>query len=178
MGSPMKKLDFGSADKENTPLNADASIFEEGKIQKPVVEKVAQNVTYTPLADGAIVVNGVKYYPEAAKKEELAVTVAPTLRPEEADEPLLQENPQRFVLFPIKYHEVSRVRHALSRKVLLNMTDPTRSGKCTRRLKLPSGPRKKLISLRIYTTGITDSTTMSDTSFPTSLHSSPPLMVS
>ena len=32
--------------------------------------------------------------------------VAPTLRPEEADEPLLQENPHRFVLFPIKYHEV------------------------------------------------------------------------
>ena len=33
-------------------------------------------------------------------------TVAPTIKPEEADEPLLQENPQRFVLFPIKHHEV------------------------------------------------------------------------
>jgi ribonucleoside-diphosphate reductase subunit M2 len=33
-------------------------------------------------------------------------TVAPTIKPEEADEPLLQENPHRFVLFPIKYHEV------------------------------------------------------------------------
>lgn len=31
---------------------------------------------------------------------------APTIRPEEAHEPLLQENPQRFVLFPIKYHDV------------------------------------------------------------------------
>lgn len=28
------------------------------------------------------------------------------LKPEEADEPLLQENPNRFVVFPIKYHEV------------------------------------------------------------------------
>ncbi|RKF72519.1 Ribonucleoside-diphosphate reductase small chain [Golovinomyces cichoracearum] len=28
------------------------------------------------------------------------------LKPEEADEPLLQENPNRFVLFPIKYQEV------------------------------------------------------------------------
>lgn len=28
------------------------------------------------------------------------------LRPEEADEPILKENPHRFVLFPIKYHEV------------------------------------------------------------------------
>lgn len=49
-------------------------------------------------------------------EEAKAVTVAPTLRPEEADEPLLQENPNRFVLFPIKYHEVSRVER-VSRKV-------------------------------------------------------------
>lgn len=35
-------------------------------------------------------------------------TVAPTIKPEEAHEPLLQENPQRFVLFPIKYHDVRR----------------------------------------------------------------------
>jgi|TARA_R110002003_G_scaffold248_2_gene17628 ribonucleoside-diphosphate reductase subunit M2 len=32
---------------------------------------------------------------------------APTIKPEEAHEPLLQENPGRFVLFPIKYHDVS-----------------------------------------------------------------------
>lgn len=32
--------------------------------------------------------------------------VADTIKKEEAHEPLLQENPQRFVLFPIKYHEV------------------------------------------------------------------------
>jgi ribonucleoside-diphosphate reductase subunit M2 len=32
--------------------------------------------------------------------------VASTIKAEEAHEPLLQENPQRFVLFPIKYHEV------------------------------------------------------------------------
>jgi ribonucleoside-diphosphate reductase subunit M2 len=32
--------------------------------------------------------------------------IASTIKPDEADEPLLQENPQRFVLFPIKYHEV------------------------------------------------------------------------
>ncbi|KAI9860730.1 MAG: Ribonucleotide-diphosphate reductase (RNR), small subunit [Trichoglossum hirsutum] len=40
--------------------------------------------------------------PEVEKKP----VVAPTIKPEEADEPLLQENPHRFVLFPIKYHEV------------------------------------------------------------------------
>ncbi|KAI9887266.1 MAG: Ribonucleotide-diphosphate reductase (RNR), small subunit [Watsoniomyces obsoletus] len=43
-------------------------------------------------------------------KNESAVT--PTMEPEvtktnlEADEPILQENPHRFVLFPIKYHEI------------------------------------------------------------------------
>ena len=36
------------------------------------------------------------------------LTTAPTIKEEEAHEPLLQENPQRFVLFPIKYHDVSR----------------------------------------------------------------------
>jgi ribonucleoside-diphosphate reductase subunit M2 len=34
-------------------------------------------------------------------------TVASTIKAEEANEPLLQENPGRFVLFPIKYHDVS-----------------------------------------------------------------------
>jgi ribonucleoside-diphosphate reductase subunit M2 len=37
---------------------------------------------------------------EKETKPSVAVTVRPT------DEPILQENPQRFVLFPIKYHEV------------------------------------------------------------------------
>lgn len=36
------------------------------------------------------------------------ITTAATIKEEEADEPLLQENPHRFVLFPIKYHDVSR----------------------------------------------------------------------
>lgn len=77
--SPAKKLQFDVADKENLPFDAQASLVEI-EISKPIVEVV--------------------------KKEPLPVTVAPTIRPEEADEPLLQANPQRFVLFPIKYHEV------------------------------------------------------------------------
>jgi ribonucleoside-diphosphate reductase subunit M2 len=88
--SPMKKLQFDAADKENLPFEA----------QSPVVE-----------------IETVKPIVEVVKKEPLPVTVAPTIRPEEADEPLLQANPQRFVLFPIKYHEVcvmSISRHALS----------------------------------------------------------------
>lgn len=36
-------------------------------------------------------------------------SIASTIKSDEADEPLLRENPNRFVLFPIRYHEV-RVR--------------------------------------------------------------------
>lgn len=32
--------------------------------------------------------------------------VAPTIKELEAEEPILQENPHRFVLFPLKYHEI------------------------------------------------------------------------
>lgn len=48
--------------------------------------------------------------PELAEKDDEPAkpTTAPTIKEEEAHEPLLQENPQRFVLFPIKYHDVSR----------------------------------------------------------------------
>ncbi|EMC98151.1 hypothetical protein BAUCODRAFT_66775 [Baudoinia panamericana UAMH 10762] len=34
------------------------------------------------------------------------LTVAEGIKEDEASEPILQENPQRFVLFPIKYHEI------------------------------------------------------------------------
>ncbi|KAJ5042875.1 uncharacterized protein L3040_004267 [Drepanopeziza brunnea f. sp. 'multigermtubi'] len=79
MDSPVKKLDFGTANKENESLKADAPIFSDIDNKKPVVEEI--------------------------KKTEI-IKVAPTIKPEEADEPLLRENPQRFVLFPIKYHEI------------------------------------------------------------------------
>lgn len=74
----MKKLDFGVG-KENMPTSADVS-FE-----------------------------GVSTKTEAKveKKEVDTSLVAPGIKPEEMDEPLLRANPQRFVLFPIKYHEVS-----------------------------------------------------------------------
>jgi ribonucleoside-diphosphate reductase subunit M2 len=46
--------------------------------------------------------------PDLPEEEPVAKTgVAPTIKSEEAHEPLLQENPNRFVLFPIKYHDVS-----------------------------------------------------------------------
>ncbi|KAJ6787061.1 hypothetical protein PWT90_03200 [Aphanocladium album] len=83
MESPVKKLDFSSANKENLP--ADASL------ETTSTDIVAQKPT-------AI----------AAKKDAKDDTpaAAPGIKATEVDEPLLQENPQRFVLFPIKYHEI------------------------------------------------------------------------
>lgn len=82
MESPIKKLDFTAASKENAPFDSE-------------VHTLANQIdSHKPTKVEA---------PEEAPKP----TVAPTIKPEEADEPLLQENPQRFVLFPIKYHEVS-----------------------------------------------------------------------
>lgn len=44
------------------------------------------------------------------KPTEKALASKPlTIKEMEATEPLLQENPHRFVMFPIKYHEVSHV---------------------------------------------------------------------
>lgn len=69
MESPVKKLNFGTANKENEPLNQTTDTAE---LKTKIVEESKTVVS---------------------KAEE--------------DEPILQENPQRFVLFPIKYHEVS-----------------------------------------------------------------------
>lgn len=77
VNSPAKKIDFASVGKEN--LKQDVPVVQDLDLKKPVVV-------------------------EAIKDEK--PLVAPGIKPDEEDEPLLQENPQRFVLFPIKYHEV------------------------------------------------------------------------
>ncbi|KAK0637287.1 ribonucleotide reductase [Bombardia bombarda] len=76
MGSPVKKLDFNASNKENKPFDADLDTLEAEIDAKHSVKQVAKT------------------------------GVAPTVKPEEMDEPLLRENAQRFVLFPIKYHEI------------------------------------------------------------------------
>lgn len=82
--SPVKKLDFEAAGKENVAST------------KPVdapVDKLGEKTVEGP-------------------------KVAPGIKEAEANEPLLQENPHRFVLFPIKYHEVCHVADASTRKVV------------------------------------------------------------
>ncbi|KXJ94523.1 ribonucleotide reductase [Microdochium bolleyi] len=79
MESPVKKLDF-AAGKENAPFDADFdSLASQIDSQKPI----EQSKEVSP------------------KNSEFA-----SIKAMESEEPLLQENPQRFVLFPIKYHEI------------------------------------------------------------------------
>jgi ribonucleoside-diphosphate reductase subunit M2 len=87
--SPAKKLSFEPANKENVP-DTIGVIGSDPK--KPIVEAAKPAAAATP-------------------------KVAPSIKDLELGEPLLQENPHRFVLFPLKYHEVRSnplTRHALS----------------------------------------------------------------
>ena len=76
--SPVKKVNFDTSNKENAP------------VPKPLVDPVE------PLK------------PVDKPAEDEGQKVAPGIKDSEADEPLLRENPHRFVMFPIQYHEVSR----------------------------------------------------------------------
>ncbi|KAK1750661.1 ribonucleotide reductase [Echria macrotheca] len=80
MESPVKKLNFATTDKENNPIDAGLAALE-AQIDAQDMENKESTAKGEP-------------------------KVAPTIKADEVDEPLLQENPQRFVLFPIKYHEI------------------------------------------------------------------------
>ena len=82
--SPVKLINFGVLDKENAPIDAPVAV-EALDIKKPLVEVVKE---------------------EKPVEKPIAAVVAPTIKESEADEPLLRENAHRFVLFPIKFHEV------------------------------------------------------------------------
>ncbi|KAK2741102.1 Ribonucleotide-diphosphate reductase (RNR), small subunit [Onygenales sp. PD_40] len=75
--SPAKKLSFEPSGKENTPI-----------IPKPII------------LDAKLLEKYETNKPVEEKK------VAAGIKDLEADEPLLQENPNRFVLFPLRYHEI------------------------------------------------------------------------
>ncbi len=111
MDSPVKKLDFSESNKENI-------IAEETKPLEQAKLELKKNVV-----------------------EEVKLAVAPTIKASEADEPLLQENPQRFVLFPIKYHEVShrvaRERRRVRTRPRASHPPPTRK---VPRASRPSAP--------------------------------------
>lgn len=67
--------------------------------------------------------------------------------PELLDEPILRENKNRFVLFPIKYNDVSPDHPVLSYHIsrILTSSHGCRSGKCIRKPRPPSGLPRRLI---------------------------------
>ena len=86
MESPAKKLQLQpEADKENVDTAAEDLRYQNDEV--------------------AIPIKGIPEQPDVPE-EKKEVSVAEGIKDTEADEPILQENPQRFVLFPIKYHEV------------------------------------------------------------------------
>jgi hypothetical protein len=122
---PAKKIDFSVMDKENIPATSAAT-------------------STTAISENKLIVEIVK--PIETPK------VAPGIKAQETDEPLLQENPHRFVLFPIKYHEV-RV-HFRTLRVKWIVTDMCRYGKCTRKPRRPSGLQKKSTYPKISMIGV------------------------
>jgi hypothetical protein len=93
--SPVKKIDFTSEDKENMPATATATA------PSPVEVDLKKSES--------------KVEPSEVKE---VVKAAPTIQELEAEEPLLQENPHRFVLFPLKYHEIWQSKsHQYTRRV-------------------------------------------------------------
>jgi ribonucleoside-diphosphate reductase subunit M2 len=83
--SPVKKLDFNVQDKENMPVASETMPQADTTLEKKSVTEAAPEVQ--------------------------VVKAAPTIKELEAEEPILQENPHRFVLFPIKYHEIVSCLH-------------------------------------------------------------------
>lgn len=125
--SPVKKIDFNSENKENMPVSVESVTKPESTdLSKPITEIV-------------------KTGPEAPK-------VAPGIKPNETDEPILQENPHRFVLFPIKYHEIWQMVRAAAPKVEGLRTNKDNS---TRKLRLHSGLPRRLTCHKTWFTGTT-----------------------
>ena len=131
--SPAKKLDFKLAGKENVPINTPAPIMDDLEAKKPITEVFDEKKKDTP-------------------------AVVSTIKKYESDEPLLQENPHRFVLFPIKYHEVRIYLPRETRKVVFDFSAKicldSRYGKCTRKLRHLSGQPRRLIFPRISMIGM------------------------
>lgn len=119
---PCYRLDNQSSDQFDTDyaiLQA-ASAIQGLKMTDSPAKKLDFSIANKENCAVAVPIAGIPDIPQAEEKTTDAPSIAPTIKPEEATEPLLQENPQRFVLFPIQNHEVSDMlsRSRQTRKVL------------------------------------------------------------
>ncbi|KAK4992350.1 Ribonucleotide-diphosphate reductase (RNR), small subunit [Elasticomyces elasticus] len=86
-----------------TPSKRAAAGMEALKMESPL----KQPIFFSEEKENVEVAVPIKGLPELDElPEPAAPSVAPTINDDEAVEPILQENGQRFVLFPIKYHEI------------------------------------------------------------------------
>jgi len=90
-----------------------ASALESLKMESPVKRPELSFATDKENIDAryesdevAIPIKGIPVMDEEPETA-VAPSTAPGIKEDESTEPILQENAQRFVLFPIKYHEVS-----------------------------------------------------------------------
>ncbi|GIJ86168.1 ribonucleotide-diphosphate reductase (RNR), small subunit [Aspergillus pseudoviridinutans] len=88
-----------------TPSKQAASSLENLKMSDSPVKKLNFGVVGKENAPSATTLADAPAEKTAGKPTE-ASKVAQSIKELEANEPLLQENPHRFVLFPIKYHEI------------------------------------------------------------------------
>ncbi|KAF2718129.1 hypothetical protein K431DRAFT_231602 [Polychaeton citri CBS 116435] len=99
---------------QTTPSKKAASAIESLKMESPVKQPQfngqanKENVLDSKYesCEVALPIKGIPDFADEVEEVSIDTKVADTIKKEEADEPILQENPQRFVLFPIKYHEI------------------------------------------------------------------------
>lgn len=91
----------------NDSISQAASAIEGLKMADSPAKKLDFTIDNKENSAVAVPIAGIPELPEGLEEETGHPSVAATIKPEEAHEPLLQENPQRFVLFPIQNHEVS-----------------------------------------------------------------------
>jgi hypothetical protein len=93
--------------KANDTVSQAASAIEGLKMADSPAKKLDFTIENKENSTVAVPIAGIPELAELDEEETRQSSVAATIKPEEALEPLLQENPQRFVLFPIQNHEVS-----------------------------------------------------------------------
>ncbi|KAI4723654.1 hypothetical protein E4T48_00051 [Aureobasidium sp. EXF-10727] len=93
-----------------TPSKKAAEALESFNIESPMKQPVftaASEEKENIISDEvAVPVKGIPMADDLPEPEEAKPSTAPGIKGEEVNEPILQENPNRFVLFPIKYHEI------------------------------------------------------------------------
>ncbi|KAK8220118.1 Ribonucleotide-diphosphate reductase (RNR), small subunit [Zalaria obscura] len=92
-----------------TPSKKAAEAIENFKMESPVKQPVFTSENKEN-SEVAVPIKGLPDLADLPDPEEVQAkaeaSVAEGIKEEEADEPILRENGQRFVLFPIKYHEI------------------------------------------------------------------------